>query len=40
MKIHPVLDIKKNAKTTQNSTCSLLATSEQEVKKTLKELST
>ena len=35
-----VRHIKKNVKTRQNSTCSLLAISEQEVKKILKELST
>ena len=38
---HPsVRHIKKNVKTTQNSTCSLLTIAEQEVKKTLKKLST
>ena len=38
---HPsVTHIKKNVKIPQSSTCSLLAISEQEVKKTLKELST
>ena len=38
---HPsVRHIKKNVKTTQNSTCFLLRISEQEVKKILKELST
>ena len=38
---HPsVRHIKKNVKTRQNSTCSLLTISEQEVKKILKELST
>ena len=33
-------NIKKNVKTPQNSTCSLLTISEQEAKKILKELST
>ena len=38
---HPsVRHIKKNVKTPQNSTCSLLTISEQEVKKILNELST
>ena len=38
---HPsVRHIKKNVKTPQNSTCSFLTISEQEVKKILKELST
>ena len=38
---HPsVRHIKKNVKTPENSTCSLLIISEQEVKKILKELST
>ena len=38
---HPsVRHIKNNVKTPQNSTCSLLTISEQEVKKILKELST
>ena len=37
---HPsVRHIKKNIKTSQNSTCSLLTISEQEVKQILKELS-
>ena len=38
---HPsVRHIKKNVKTPQNSTCSLIAISEQEAKKILKKLST
>ena len=41
MKIIPVCKTyKKNVKTSQNSTCSLLTISEQEFKKILKELST
>ena len=38
---HPsIRHIKKNVKTPQNSTCSLLTIPEQEVKKILKEFST